>query len=184
MKGIPGFFTEDEGRWYRRFAAGVRGGVFVEVGSWKGRSTSFIGALCNANDTRLVCVDHWGGSHDSLKERYEAELATEDVAATFRRNMQELGIEVEILAEPSIDAARRFADASLDRVFLDGSHDPESVAADLAAWFPKLKPGGRLGGHDYSPEKHPELCRVVDAFARAHGLRVARGPRSVFALER
>ena len=63
--------------------------------------------------------------------------------------------------------------------------DPASVAADLHAWFPKLKPqseGGRLGGHDYSPEKHPELCQVVKAFAREHGLIVRRGPRSVFDL--
>jgi predicted O-methyltransferase YrrM len=182
MKGIPGFFTEDEGRWYRRFAAGVTEGIFVEIGSWKGRSTSFIGALCNANRTRLVCVDHWGGSHDSLAARYSAELAEEDVAATFRANMQSLGITVEILREPSLAAAARFADGSLDRVFLDGSHDPASVAEDLAAWFPKLNERGRLGGHDYSPEKHPELCRVVDAFARERALVVKRGPRSVFEL--
>ena len=55
MRGIDGFFSEDEGRWYARFARALRGGVFVEVGSWKGRSTSFIGAVCNANGTRLVC---------------------------------------------------------------------------------------------------------------------------------
>jgi hypothetical protein len=61
MRGIPGFFTEDEGRWYARFARGLVGGIFVEVGSWKGRSTSFVGPVCRANNTRLVCVDHWKG---------------------------------------------------------------------------------------------------------------------------
>ena len=184
MRGIEGFFTEDEGRWYRRFAAGVRGGVFVEVGSWRGRSTSFIGAVCNTNGTRLVCVDHWSGSRDSLAERYARELAAEDVEATFRANMNALGIAVEILRARSVDAAATFADGSVDRVFLDGSHDPKSVAEDLDAWFPKVAPEGRLGGHDYSPEKHPALCAVVDTFARERRLTVRRGPRSVFSLER
>ncbi len=59
MKGIDGWFSEDEGRWYARFARGLHGGTLVEVGSWKGRSTSFVGPVCMANGTRLVCVDHW-----------------------------------------------------------------------------------------------------------------------------
>ena len=77
MRGIDGWFSEDEGRWYARFARALHGGVFVEVGSWKGRSTSFIGRICNANATRLVCVDHWQGSHDVLAPRYAAALETE-----------------------------------------------------------------------------------------------------------
>lgn len=184
VKGIDGFFSEDEGRWYRRFAAAVRGGVFVEVGSWRGRSTSFVGPICNANGTRLVCVDHWGGSRDSLAERYARELAEEDVEATFRANMRELGIQVEVMRERSVVAATRFAPGSVDRVFLDGSHDATSVSEDLAAWMPTLKTDGLLGGHDYSVEKHPALCAAVDAFARERALVVRRGPRAIFWLER
>lgn len=182
MKGIDGWFSEDEGRWYARFARSLHGGVFVEVGSWKGRSTSFVGPVCNANGTRLVCVDHWRGSEDSLARRYEDALAAEDVEQTFRANMEALGIRVEVLAEPSLVAATRFQLASVDRVFLDGSHDGPSVAADLEAWFPRLREGGILGGHDYS-FKHPALVAAVDAFAAQRGLSVRRGPRSVFLLE-
>ena len=179
MKGIDGWFSEDEGRWYARFARSLTGGTFVEVGSWKGRSTSFIGPICNANGTRLVCVDHWSGSIDSLKERYDEALARENVEATFRRNMDQLGICVEVMAEPSLVAVHRFAPESIDRVFLDGSHDAESVTADLLAWSTRLKPDGLLGGHDYS-HKHPALCAAVDAFAAERGLVVLRGPRSVY----
>lgn len=183
MKGIEGFFSEDEGRWYARFARGLRGGTFVEVGSWKGRSTSFIGSICNANGTRLVCIDHWLGSNDMLAARYAATLAVEDVQATFRRNMSELGITVEVVAEPSAVAASRFAEASVDRVFLDGSHDGPSVTEDLILWMDRLKPDGILAGHDYD-EKHVELCEAVDAFAAQRDLVVRKGPRSVYWLER
>ena len=182
MKGIDGWFSEDEGRWYARFARGLRGGVFVEVGSWKGRSTSFIGAICNANGTRLVCVDHWSGSKDVLAARYAAALAVEDVEQTFRDNMSALGIVVEVIAAPSTEAASRLEPESVDRVFLDASHDRASVAEDLRVWSERLRPGGILAGHDYA-EKHPEVRAAVDEHARQKGLVVRRGPRSIYWLE-
>jgi predicted O-methyltransferase YrrM len=184
VKGIEGWFSEDEGRWYARFARGLRGGTFVEVGSWKGRSTSFIGPICHANGTRLVCVDHWNGSRDRLADRYAAALASEDVEATFRANMRELGIVVDVLAESSAVAAARFAPGSIDRVFLDGSHDGASVAEDLVLWSARLRSDGLLAGHDYAEAKHPDLCAAVDAFARERGLVVRRGPRAIYWLER
>ena len=183
MKGIEGFFSEDEGRWYARFAASLKGGTFVEVGSWKGRSTSFIGRVCNQNRTRLVCVDHWGGSRDSLAPRYERELATEDVEAVFRANMRSLGIEVEVLREPSIVAARTFGPKSVDRVFLDGSHDAASVTSDLGAWQETLVDGGSIAGHDYD-HKHPDLVEAVDDFAVKQHWLVRRGPRSIYWFEK
>ncbi len=183
MKGIDGWFSEDEGRWYARFAKSLEGGTFVEIGSWKGRSTSFVGPICNANRTRLVCVDHWGGSRDTLADRYEAALAIEDVQQTFLSNMRALGIEVEVIAEPSAMAALRFATGSVGRVFLDGSHDGPSVTEDLALWSARLAPDGILGGHDYDP-KHPALCAAVDAFAAEGSWRVRRGPRSIYWLDR
>lgn len=179
MKGIEGWFSEDEGRWYARFARALRGGTFVEVGSWKGRSTSFIGPVCNANGTRLVCVDHWRGSHDVLADRYAAALAVEDVEQTFRRNMAELGIAVEVIAEPSVIAAARFPSRSVDRVFIDAGHDHASVSEDLRVWSEKLVPGGVLAGHDYD-FKHPEVVAAVDAFAAERRLVVEKGPRAIY----
>ncbi len=184
MKGIDGFFSEDEGRWYARFARALHGGVFVEVGSWKGRSTSFIGRICNANGTRLVCVDHYRGSHDRLAQRYAEELAESNVEQMFRENMRALGITVELLVEPSRVAATRFDEGSVDRVFLDGSHDGASVAEDLEVWSTRLREDGILAGHDYSLTKHPELCAAVDAFAASQGLTVRRGPRDIYWLAR
>jgi predicted O-methyltransferase YrrM len=182
MKGLEGFFSEDEGRWYARFARGLRGGVFVEVGSWKGRSTSFVGPVCNANGTRLVCVDHWRGSSDGLSSTYAAALAVEDVEQTFRSNMAELGIVVEVLAEPSAVAAARFAPGSVDRVFIDAGHDKASVAEDLRLWSERVRPGGVLAGHDYD-FKHPEVVAAVDEHAAERHLVVRKGPRAIYWLE-
>jgi predicted O-methyltransferase YrrM len=179
VKGIDGFFSEDEGKWYARFARELRGGTLVEIGSWKGRSTSFIAPICAANGTRLVCVDHYRGSTDDLAPRYAGELERVDVEAIFRANMAALGATVELLVETSRDAAERFPRASVDRVFLDGSHDAASVTEDLGLWFDRVRDGGVLAGHDYDP-KHVELREAVDAFARERDLVVRHGPRSIY----
>ena len=50
----------------------------------------------------------------------------------------------------SLSAAATFDADSIDYVFLDAAHDYESVRADIAAWWPKIKPGGWFAGHDYT----------------------------------
>lgn len=47
-------------------------------------------------------------------------------------------------------AARHVEDGSLDFVFIDGDHSTEGVSADIRAWRPKIKTGGRLIGHDWN----------------------------------
>jgi hypothetical protein len=50
----------------------------------------------------------------------------------------------------SLDAAALFEDNSLDFVYLDGAHYYAAIAADIAAWWPKLRSGGLLSGDDYN----------------------------------
>ena len=37
----------------------------------------------------------------------------------------------------------------MDFVFLDAAHDYENVKEDILSWYPKVKVGGWLTGHDY-----------------------------------
>jgi len=93
----------------------------------------------------------------------------------------------------STDAARLFADNSLDGVFIDGLHTYAAVSADINAWLPKLKrPGGALVFNDYldvstiggglgnhSPDlsqvAFPGVVRAVDDFVRGHRLKLIVG---------
>ena len=45
--------------------------------------------------------------------------------------------------------SERFPDAYFDFVYLDARHDYKGVAADIAAYWPKVRPGGVFAGHDY-----------------------------------
>jgi hypothetical protein len=49
----------------------------------------------------------------------------------------------------SSDMASRFEDGSLDLVYIDGNHAYEWVKEDIELWWPKLRKGGVLAGHDY-----------------------------------
>lgn len=50
---------------------------------------------------------------------------------------------------PSPAAASYYSNRYFDYVYIDANHSYEAVKADLAAWFPKVKSGGVLGGHDF-----------------------------------
>ena len=72
--------------------------------------------------------------------------------------------------EPSVAASRRFADRSLDFVYLDGSHTYEAVKEDIAMWQPKVKPGGMLAGDDLPWEGVTRAVReALPAFEEVEG---------------
>ncbi|WP_433932871.1 class I SAM-dependent methyltransferase [Sorangium cellulosum] len=176
---IQGWFSEEAGLAYRALVRSLRGGAMVEVGSWKGLSTGYVGRLAASNGVALHCVDAWEGSSDEYAARYRAMLAAEDVPGVFRANLEALGIRPSVHRLASTEAAARFADASLDLVFLDGSHDRAAVIADIEAWWPKLKPGGVLAGHDHN-ERHAGVMEAVARFTALAGRAVEVGGGSVW----
>lgn len=58
---------------------------------------------------------------------------------------------VEFWRISSEEAAPRVADGSLDFVYIDGNHFYPAVKQDIDLWWPKVKSGGVIGGHDYNP---------------------------------
>lgn len=179
-----GWFHSDEGHRYRTLVdAALRdpGATrqIVEVGCWLGRSTAYVARLCQARGATLTCVDSWAGSSDRFDAGYRALLGERDVEAEFRALLAALGAAPTIRRELSLIAAQAFAPGSVDLVFLDGSHDHAAVTADIAAWAPKLRPGGTLAGHDFG-ERHPGVCAAVEAAARTFNCTIERGPGSLW----
>ena len=63
---------------------------------------------------------------------------------------------IEIVRDYSVNAAERFSEETFDFIYLDARHDYDGIMDDLAAWFPKLRKGGIIAGHDYLDGKLPE----------------------------
>lgn len=150
-RDIPGWF--DYADLYDAIAAELpEDGVFVEVGSWMGRSICAMAGKA-PKGASLFAVDTFKGSDE---EEHKAIIAKEggSIRGVFDRNLVKLGLASRITAieAHSVDAAKTFSDGSLDAVFIDAEHTSEAVAADIAAWLPKVKPGGIIAGHDFDYE--------------------------------
>ena len=56
---------------------------------------------------------------------------------------------VTIYKETSENASKKFADNSLDFVYIDGCHSVNAVSLDLSCWWRTIKQNGFLCGHDF-----------------------------------
>lgn len=77
-----------------------------------------------------------------------------------------------VIRSASIDAALSINDASMDLVFIDAEHTMSGCLVDCMSWWPKVRPGGWLGGHDY---QWPGVAQAVDAFAKIMRLSAQHG---------
>merc|ERR1712151_1118631 len=57
-----------------------------------------------------------------------------------------------------------FADNTLDFIFVDARHDRKGVLQDLKVYWPKLKEGGVIAGHDYTEQKEPPVYEGIKYF--------------------
>jgi predicted O-methyltransferase YrrM len=152
FESIPGW-CNFEAIYDRMIATMPIGANVVEVGAWLGRSTAYLARACQASgkNIRLSVVDTWEGS--SLECMYNDVLLESkgSVFDQFRRNMEAAEVWNHLVAikSTSVEAAKRFPNNGLDFVFIDAAHDFYSVVSDIRAWWPKIRIGGWIGGHDF-----------------------------------
>lgn len=94
------------------------------------------------------------------------------------------GRRADIVRKDSVEAGRQFQLIDpLDFVFLDAAHDEAGVYADIQAWYPVVRQGGLLSGHDYhdpSGSHHDGVKVAVDRFAAEHNLLISTMPGNVW----
>jgi hypothetical protein len=136
-------------------------GEFVEVGSWRGRSSVYMGVeiINSAKDLFLYCVDTWEGS---IENQGHPLLDGDGLWKEFLQNIDPVSGMVEPMRMTSLMAAEYFKsiDKKFEFVFIDASHDYENVKADIEAWMPLVRDGGVLAGHDYPT--WPGVKKAVD----------------------
>lgn len=150
------------------------GGSFVEVGSWQGQSAvTLCQRLQDIGKTATVyCVDTFQGEQNQPAHVEIVKSLGGSTFDKFSENIVAAGVANMIfpVKGDSAESASNFADGSLDGVFIDAAHDYDSVVKDVAAWFPKVKPGGIFAGHDYPSDG---VKRAVDEHATANGYTVS-----------
>ena len=120
--------------------------LLLEVGSWKGATACALAA--NTKGT-LTCVDTWQGGDNPDFRKEIAEHTPDWAFEEFQRNTDGLKNVLRVRMT-SLKAAQFLWNYKYDMIYLDASHDYDSVKQDILAWRPLLSPGGLLCGHDRS----------------------------------
>lgn len=160
-RACKGFLDEEEGlRLHDLAREAARLGPIVEIGSYCGKSSAYVGAGARAGGGRLICVDHHRGSeeHQPGQEYHDPELFDPAVGAMdslreLRRTIRTAGLEdsTVLLVAQSAQAAEVVA-GPLGMVFIDGGHSLEAAETDYRRWVGKLAAGGVLAIHDLFPD--------------------------------
>ena len=178
---VKGFLAAEEGA--ALFQAALETaplGPCLEVGSYCGKSTVYLGTACQQNNNIVYAIDHHRGSeehqlgeeyHDS--ELYDGSVGLMDTFKEFRKVMRAANLEdcVVPIVSSSTTAARRWS-TPLGLVFIDGGHSMEAAMADYRAWASHVAVGGILAIHDIfpNPDEGGQAPYTIWKLAKASGL--------------
>jgi predicted O-methyltransferase YrrM len=105
--------------------------VMVEIGCHRGVSTELFAMHCK----KIYAVDPWQEPKaQTAKLEFEERLKGYD--------------NIETIVDFSANACRLFDNESVDLVYIDGQHSYEAIKEDFHCWWPKIKIGGVISGHD------------------------------------
>ncbi|MEX1106170.1 MAG: class I SAM-dependent methyltransferase [Ilumatobacteraceae bacterium] len=159
-----GFMPPDEGDalYEAAVATGqaLPGLSFLEVGSYCGRSTVWLGGAARECGTVLFAVDHHRGSEENQAgwEHHDPalvdpRLGVMDTLPVFRLTIYEAELEEHVIAvvgrSPTV--AQHWT-TPLSFVFIDGGHGEEPARLDFEGWAPRVAVGGTLAIHDVFPD--------------------------------
>lgn len=123
------------------------GGVGAEIGVWMGHHAK---EILDHWDGSLFLVDVYAHHPDYLRPSVTTDEAYEAIYAGARDLLDPYADRITWKVGLSAELAQEIEDGSLDFVYIDSAHDYSSVKEDLQAWYPKVRLGGWVTGHDYT----------------------------------
>ena len=159
-----GFMPEDEGDALYEAAiaaaSSVPGAPILEVGSYCGRSTVWLGGAAREMGTVLFAIDHHFGSEENQpgwewhdKTLVDARTGRMDTLPMFRATILDAGLaDVVITVVGDSPTVARHWTTPLAFLFIDGGHGVEPATLDYTLWTPHVAVGGTLAIHDVFPD--------------------------------
>lgn len=181
IETVKGFLDPQEGTALYEHALSVAQlGPILEVGSYCGKSTVYLGAACKLQSSLLYAVDHHRGSEEHQlgeayhdPELYDHGCQRVDSLPIFRTTLMRANLEdvVVPIVAPSTLAAR-FWTTPLSMVFIDGGHSMSAALDDYRSWAGHIVRGGLLAIHDVfpNPEEGGRPPYEIWQLAQASGL--------------
>lgn len=193
IEEVRGFLAADEALALHAAALEAsRLGAILEVGSYCGKSTLYLGLAARAHGGTVFALDHHRGSEEHQRGEmfhdpalFDTEQAQMDSFREFRRNIARAGLEDTVVPVVSSSAvAARHWQTPLGMLFIDGGHSLDAALTDYRCWAWHLRPGGLLAIHDVYPDAAAggQAPRAVLRLALASGLFTRRAQVGSLAL--
>lgn len=159
IEEIKGFLHEREAQSLYRYAKEASSlGAVLEIGSYCGKSTLYLGLACQQSGRSVFALDHHRGSeeHQPGQWFHDPELTDDagsvDTFREFRRNIDRAGLtDTVIPIVASSQNASRDWSTPLGMVFIDGGHSLDAALTDYRCWACHVIRGGFLAIHDIFP---------------------------------
>jgi hypothetical protein len=165
---------------YKLALEASKNGPCLEIGSYCGKSSVYLGMACKENSSVLFSIDHHGGSEEQQPgEAYfdpdllDKEMGKIDTLKHFRKTIVDFDLEdvvIPVIGRSAIIGSVWKTPLSL--IFIDGGHAYETVLGDYDIWGKNLITGGYLLFHDIfsDPAKGGQAPYLVYKKAVASGL--------------
>lgn len=164
----------------RRLIELLNARVVVEVGVYRGEFLAQLSAA-HVRDCIFHGVDAWTMSPDY--DGYSDALANSDLlekAERIARRRFAGNSRIKLEKGDSLQAVSSFPKSSADLVYIDANHSYDRVRSDLQGWYPVVRPGGVLAGHDYC-RHFPGVIDAVNEFTRTEDLQLYLTTREEYA---
>jgi hypothetical protein len=147
------------------------GGIVAEVGVAEGEHARLIRDITKPK--RLYLVDPWVSANNPNYGSDAMKLISDDGVDILEEGKFSVGIhkdDIVAMKEYSVEASKKFPDEFFDYVYIDANHSYESVKEDIEHWYPKVKPGGYISGHDYRHGQRSGLAAKYGVVRAVHEL--------------
>ena len=145
-----------------------------EIGVRAGNNLSQI--ITGSRPSKFVGIDSWNSSDiPSQNDAGYSQVKQDQLEYQVRNKFAKYGDRGRIIRGYSFEVSKQFPDGYFDYIYIDADHSYEAVKQDLEDWYPKVRVGGILAGHDYVDRhsKHVKygVIKAVDEFVRDHNIR-------------
>ncbi|MCG3131014.1 MAG: hypothetical protein FLDDKLPJ_01789 [Phycisphaerae bacterium] len=138
---------------YRLAYAWPGAGDVVELGSWTGLTTCYLGTACEARGRgHVYAVDTFAGTKEGGSSYDAIARHGGTTWPAFRRRVREAGLEerTTALIGDTVEQAKAYPGGPIRMLLIDADHSFEGVRRDFEAWRPRVAPGGLIVFHDYA----------------------------------
>ncbi|MBL9090228.1 MAG: class I SAM-dependent methyltransferase [Planctomycetaceae bacterium] len=165
----------------------------AEIGVAQGHTSVML--LRSIADLELTMVDSWAAYDKDHPYRRSGDGCAALSAAQQNQRFAQVKSTTQFAADrraivrlDSLAGADAVPDGALDFAFIDADHTYDAVRSDIAAWWPKVRGGGVLAGHDYLGPRDRRgiwgVAKAVNEFAVTYGLTVDVGKGRVWMIRK